>query len=100
MTLACTCGQLLTQTTSRKLLLRTLATSGRYRAAHFDASDVIDDGPAAQARRSAEENARSRVGPFPFVGGQPNVAETPRRPWSELGKGQKVGRSIVNTSNA
>ena len=99
MTLACTCGQLLTQTTSRKLLVRTLATSRRHRAAQFDGSNVID-GPAAQARRAAEDNARSRVGPFPFVGGQPNVAETPRRPWSELGKGQKVGRTFVNTSNA
>ena len=53
---------------------------------------------ARTARRAAEQQGgSSRVGPFPYV--EPSTAGNPRLPWRELGGGEKVGRSIVNSSN-
>lgn len=64
------------------------------------ANGIIEDSPAQQARKAAQDAAtRRNVGPFPFVD-QPGLGGELRRPWQQLDRGQKVGRSISNSSNA
>jgi hypothetical protein len=60
---------------------------------------MLDQEPARHAREAAEQASRRKnVGPFPM--GQPSQDYAPRRPWQDLGGGEKLGRTVVNSSNA
>lgn len=98
----CTCGamsgavrsRIAGTSTLRSIGLRGLSTSWSQSASQ--PNFVNEESPARQARREAEASRQRRSGPFPFA--QPQLDETIKIPWRELTAGEKVGRTIGNSS--
>lgn len=83
--------------TSTRCPSRAFATVHALRQAPPDF--ILDREPARAAREAAEQASRRKnVGPFPM--GQPAQDAPPRRPWQDLGTGERLGRSVTNSSNA